>query len=355
MLATLLDRRPAVGPLVRALLVLLLVGAGAAAAAPAHADDTVGIAGAPSDGTDPDGRSRFSYQVQPGQQVTDAYLVRNTGTTDQSVEVVATDAYNTEDGAFALLATDEPPKDAGGWVTLDGGQKSLTIALAAGAQQVVPFTIAVPADARPGDHPAGLVVSASAIEGQVKVERRVATRLYVRVAGELQPALTISSISASQPAGTNPLTGPATVTVTVTNTGNVALGAKVVAGAKTWFGLTAARAVHDEIPELLPGATRSVTFDVPGVGRSGLLRPYVDLQPVVDADALDPGALAPVHRDTTVVAVPWILLGLVALAVGGWFGLRAKRRRDARLAQEWIAYTQEEARRAAAGTPDLAR
>ncbi len=355
MLASFLDRRQAVGPLARALLVMLLVGAGVAAAAPAYADDTVGIAGAPSDGTDPDGRSRFSYQVQPGQQVTDAYLVRNTGTTDQSVEVVATDAYNTDDGAFALLATDEVPKDAGGWVTLDGDQKRLTIVLAAGAQQIVPFTVAVPADARPGDHPAGLVVSASAVDGQVKVERRVATRLYIRVAGELQPALSISSISASQPAGSNPLTGPTRITITVTNTGNVALGAAVVAGANTWFGMSAAQAVRDEVPELLPGATRAVTFDVPGVGRSGLLRPYVDLQPTVADDALDPGALAPVHRDTTVVAVPWILLALVALAVGAWFGLRAKRRRDARLAQEWIAYTQEEARRAAAAAPGLAR
>lgn len=349
MLVPLLDRRHAHGPVLRAVLALLvLVAAGLAVAAPARADDTVGIAGAPSNGTDPDGRSRYSYQVQPGQQVADFYLVRNTGTTDQSVELVATDAYNTDDGAFALLATDEEPKDAGAWVTLQDGQKRLTVPLAPGAQQVVPFTVTVPADARPGDHAAGLVVSASAVEGQVKVERRVATRMYVRVAGELQPVLTVASITASAPAGANPLTGPSTVTVTVHNTGNVALGATLAAGATTWFGVSAARAVHEEVPEILPGATRVVTLSVPGVGRSGLLRPYVDLQPNVDPAALDPGPLAPVHRDTTVVAVPWMLLGILALAVGGWFALRARRRRETRRAQEWIAFTQEEARRAAA-------
>lgn len=348
MLAPLPDRRSALGPLLRAALVLLLVAAGLAAALPAHAADTVGIAGAPSNGKDPDGRSRFSYQVKPGQQVKDAYLVRNTGTTNQTVVLVATDAYNTDDGAFALLATEEKPKNAGSWVTLDGGKKSMTIPLAAGAQKIVPFTVAVPADAVPGDHAAGLVVSASAVEGQVKVERRVATRLYVRVEGKLQPALTVASISASQLAGTNPLTGPSTITVTVHNTGNVALGAAVQAGATTWLGKSVARAVHLTVPEILPGATRVVTVTVPGVARSGLVRPYVELQPTVDTDALDPGPLAAVHRDTTVVAVPWLLLGIIALAVGGWFALRAKRRRDARLAREWIEYTQDEARRAAA-------
>src|SRR4051794_20169077 len=103
MLDALLGRRYALGHLLRAVLVLLVVGAGLTLATPARAEDTVGIAGAPSNGTDPDGRSRFSYQVQPGQQVADAYLVRNTGTTDQSVTLMATDAYNTDDGAFALL------------------------------------------------------------------------------------------------------------------------------------------------------------------------------------------------------------------------------------------------------------
>ncbi|MFB2598270.1 hypothetical protein ACEXQE_10790 [Herbiconiux sp. P17] len=316
-------------------------------AASAHADDTDGISGAPSTDTSADGRSRFSYQASPGQQLTDNYIVRNTGTTPKVMKVFATDAYNTEDGSYGLLDTGVVPTDAGTWVTFDGGATQLDIPLDPGASQVVPFTLNVPADAAPGDHAAGIVISVTGAEGQILVDRRVATRVYVRVPGDLQPALTISSIAADYQGEFNPLDGKTTITFTVQNTGNVALGANMLAGVNTYFGISAAGQVRQELSEMLPGSTRTITMTVPGTGQWGYLNPYVAMQPTVDKDALDPGPLPTVNRDTITFAVPWLILLLLVIAAAVFLVLRIRRARDEKTARDWIAYTEAEARRKA--------
>lgn len=326
-------------PLVAALLV------GPAAAVRAD-DSTVGIAGAPANDAGPDGRSRFSYQAQPGQTVTDKFVVRNTGSTEQTVTVLGSDAYNTNDGAFALLETADKPKDTGSWVRF-AGQPSVQLKLAPAAQQVVTFTVAVPAAATPGDHAGGVVVSAQATQGQVTVDRRVATRLYVRVAGPLQPAITVSSIAASQVQDWNPFTGRVDVTVTVQNTGNVALGADVAANVTSWFGRAAAPTAREQLPEMLPGSTREVTFHVPAVARWGYLKPVVTLTPKASTDAANVSGISTVTRDTSLVSVPWLLLAAVVLVAGFVLLVRWRRARLTKRAEDWVEYTRAEARREA--------
>lgn len=345
--ASALRRRSAAGLLAALVAALVAVPAGAA-----RADDpTIGIAGGPANASGPDGRDRFSYPtMDPGQTVTDAFVVRNTGSTDQTVTVFGADAYTTNDGAFALLATGDRSKDAGTWVTFDG-KPSVQVTLAPAAQQILPFTVTVPADATPGDHAAGVVVSAQSVEGGVKVDRRVATRLYVRVSGPLQPALTIGSISARQDFDWNPLSGPVDITVTVRNSGNVALAADVDASVEGWFGTAAAAPQREELSEMLPGATREVTFRVPSASRWGYLKPVVRLQPKPSTDAGAVGEVREVSRDTTIISPPWLLLGALVLVVGLVLGVRWRRRWLTRQAHEWAEYTKaqalEEARAAA--------
>ena len=344
------------GRIIAALLVALVLSAGfttLAAAAPARADDTDGISGAPSTETEADGRSRFTYQAAPGQQLTDNYVVRNTGTTPQTMKVFATDAYNTDDGSYGLLDTDAPAVDAGSWVSFADGAKSLEIPLDPGATQVVPFAVDVPGDAAPGDHAAGIVISVTSAEGQILVDRRVATRLYVRVPGDLQPQLTISSIAADYQGQLNPFDGQTTITFTVKNAGNVALGANMVAGVTTYFGIGAGGQARDELGEMLPGSTRTITMTVPGTPQLGYLSPYVQLQPTVSEDALDPGPLAQVNRETVTFAIPWLLLVALAIVAAIVLFLRIRRIRDEKTARDWIAYTEAEARRKArdAGEP----
>lgn len=316
--------------------------------AAASADDQIGLTGAPADTTGAtDGRTRFSYEAAPGQQISDQYRVANTGTVAQDVTVFASDAYNDPDGNYGLLATSGDPQDVGRWVAFSDGATRVQLTLQPGEERSIPFTLTVPADAGPGDHAGGIGLSAVTTEGQVKVDRRIASRLYVRVPGELQPILQITGMSAQYHAELNPFAGSTTVSYTVTNPGNVALSATAVTGVRTWFGIPAGAYVHGEVSELLPGASRTLEVVVPGIGQWGYLNPHVALQPVADDPTFTPVAASQTQRDTVLFAVPWVILGAVVVVLVFLLWRRWARRRDDKRAAEWIAFTQEEARRAA--------
>ena len=313
----------------------------------ARADDTDGISGAPSDGVDTDDRSRFSYQVAPGQVLNDFYWVKNTGTTDTTMTVFATDAYNADDGAYGLLDTDMTPVDAGSWVAFAGGATRVDVPLAPGASQVIPFTLTVPADASPGDHPAGILISVRSLEGEIRVDRRIGTRLYVRVPGDLQPQMTISSLKASYEGQLNPLNGRTTLTFTIDNTGNIALSGRLLLGAKTFFGIPVGELVRQNLDEILPGNSRTISVSIPGVPQVGYLNPSVQLAPTVDEGAMDAGQIPQASRDTVILATPWWLIILLALVLLVAAVLRIRRARDERAARDFLAYVDSEARRTA--------
>ncbi len=311
-------------------------------ASTAAADDTVGIGIAPA-GTNgkPDGRSRFTYKVDPGQTITDQVRVTNAGTTPLVVTVFAADAYNSENGDFSLRATDEKRTGASTWVKFDGKQQ-LKLTLKRGESRTVPFTVTVPANATPGDHPAGVLAAATS-SGQLKVDRRIANRMYVRVSGDLQPLLTISSFSGTYHSGLNPLDGSITVAATITNSGNVALEGSSTLSTSTWFGINVGQTVRVEQPEILPGNTATVTYEVPGVPQVGYGMVRMLVQGGISGDAPDPGPLPVIQRDAFVIAIPWLLLVAIVAGAGVWFGLRWRRKRQEQYAAEWMSQAEADA------------
>lgn len=332
-----------------ALALALLSGPSLVASSAAHAEEGVdAIAAGPATATGPDPtRSRFSYQLDPGQQVTDEFLVSNPGTTQQAITIYATDAFTDDEGTYSLLDTGEPAQDVGRWVQFGGGQTSLSLILQPGEQQILPFTMAVPADARPGDHAGGLVVSAVTPGAEVSVDRRVATRLYARVKGELQAALTITSITASYAPELNPFAGRTTISYTITNGGNVSLGADVVSRVRGLFGIPIGELDSADLPEMLPGDTRTVTAEVDGVGQWLYLTPEVDLAATVDEDALDAGPLPTAARETVIFVVPWGLIAALVIAAIVWLVVRWNRSRNDKRAKAWLEYNEAEAQRKA--------
>lgn len=337
----------------RAFVVALIAGlafAGVIAGNPAVAlaDDTVGVSGVPAgaDGS-ADGRTRFSYSVDPGQQIADTYLVRNAGTTVQAFTILGTDAFNDDAGEFALLDTASEPVGAGGWVHFENGTNRVQFELQPGESRAVPFTVGIPAEATPGDHAAGIVASVVMPGEQVNVDRRIGTRMYLRVSGDIQAGLSIAGLSASYVGEWwNPFTGAVRVHYTIENTGNIALASNITVGARTWFGLPVGGEQGDGIPELLPGSTRTFETDLSGIASWGYLNPWVMLNPFVEGD--DETKRMPVpatSRDTILIAPPWILLLVVLLVVGLIVFRRWRRKVDAKRAAEWIAYTEAEARR----------
>ena len=319
-------------------------------AVPAQADDSVGIAIAPVNAKGKtEGRSRFSYQVDPGQTVTDYVRVSNAGSQTLTVTVFAADAYNDESGNFALRDSDQKATGAGAWTTF-AGKRRLQLTLTRGQSRVVPFTVAVPRDATPGDHVAGVLAAATS-SGQIKVERRIADRMYVRVSGQLQPILTLGNMSATRLGGWNPLDGSVLVNASLANTGNVALTGVVTLTGSTWFGLGVGRLVRQDLAEVLPGNSVPVSFELQGVPAVGYLIASMLLQSGISGDAPDPGPLPVIRRDAFVLAVPWLLVGLIVLGAGGWLLVR---RAAGRRAAEWAAYHQAEAGRPAADVAQAA-
>ena len=325
-------------------------------AAPASAaEDAVGISLRPADESGAfDGRSNFRYAVDPGQSVADFAAVVNTGTETQTFTLIGTDAFNNETGDFALLPSGDQPTGLGRWVAFENGASRMEVTLGPGEGRLVPFTLTLPADASPGDQAGGIVASV-VTGGQVQLDRRVAIRVYARVSGDLQPRLSISGMDVSYDGDWwNLLSGTVTVRYTVSNPGNVALAANVNGGVKTWFGAALATPPGGGIQEILPGNSASYEFSAPGIAQWGYLNPYLQLTPFVDSDDVSSYVTAaPVSRDAFLLAMPWLVVIVLALGVLAVFGVRARRRRDAARAQAWIEYTQNEARLAAQREAEL--
>jgi hypothetical protein len=278
------------------------------------------------------GRSAFIYTLKPGQVFQDVVSVSNVSDVPLTFDLYATDAYNTKvDAAFALLDDGVPPVDAGSWVTLTTNQ----ITVQPNTRADIPFQVAVPQEATPGDHIAGIIAAADIPSPQVdqtgatvQVRRRVATRMYVRVEGPVQADLQITQLQVDeQSALFPPLTGSgqADITYEIRNTGNIRLTPTADLVVTGWFGRTIHRFEPHEIPELLPGGSVLVTESFTG------LPPLEHLTAELTVTATpEPGQPdLVVTGSASFWAVSWLfvlLLALIVLAVV-LVVLRARRRR----------------------------
>lgn len=302
------------GPLVlvvSALLALLPLSAHADSAAPITWSAT------PSDQDGPDGRVSLRHEVDPGGLVTDFIAITNESAVPATFSVLPGDGVIGTGGAFDVQ-TDELSA-AGGWVSLVGIDDD-ELALAAGETRVLPVTITVPADAAPGDHPAGIVVGLTSSEAGITVTHRVGVRLHLRVSGEVSTALTVEVTDSHYESSLNPFRpGVMRVTYEVTNTGNTRLAAATSVNAVGMFDLFPVALPAVEPVELLPAtsSTHTVEFEAwPTVRISGA----VEANPrVVGEDEVTLPAPAVAEFEAT--AVPWtiivvagvVLLGLVVL------------------------------------------
>lgn len=313
------------------------------AATLARAEETQSFSGAPAEGEkiDPN-RTNFTYGAQPGQVLEDSYIVLNDGTVPQDITIAATDAFNAEDGSFSLLDVNIPAVDVGTWVTFEG-LPSQVITLQPGATKVVPFRVSIPADARPGDHVGGVLATVSSVDGQVKLARRVATRLYVRVAGDLQTGLTVSGLSSRYQPSLNPFAGDLVLTYTVQNTGNVSLGSRTVASVSGLFGIPLSGKVEFMVPELLPGATHDVTTVVPGVWQWVWMNAKLSLVGVDTNETMTAGVMPTATREASTWAMPWGLFVLMIAAGFVYLYTRFSRKNNERRSQQWLEYTEAEA------------
>jgi hypothetical protein len=314
-------------------------------ASPALADEgTQSFSGAPSDGIKIDSnRTTFTYAASPGQALEDAYIVLNDGTVAQDITISATDAFNAEDGSFALFDTNMPAVDAGTWVSFEGAPNQV-LTLQPGETRVIPFVVTVPVDASPGDHAGGVLATVSSIDGQVKLERRVATRMNIRVSGDIEAGLTVSGLNATYQPSLNPFNGDLVLTFTVQNTGNVTLASRTTSTATGIFGIGLSGNASYTVPALLPGSTHVVTTAIPGVWQWIWMNAKMTLVGVDSNDTMNAGVMPTASREASTWAMPWGLFALLIAAGFVYVYIRFSRKNNELRSQQWLEYTQAEAR-----------
>lgn len=305
-----------------AVLGLSAVAAGAGAATPGTAKQGDGTAWsvrtvANKFGAD---RQNYSYTLNPGGSVKDALAIVNHGTVPLDLAVYSADGFTTTAGQLDLLTAGATSKNIGRWVTT--GKKAIRVA--PGATVQVPFTLALPANATPGDYLGGVVTSLTVPDTaqQVNVDRRLAIRIRLRVSGDLKPALSVEKMDLDYSGTANPLgKGSAKLTYTIRNTGNAILAARQSASVAGLFGWGTVRsgAIADT-PGLLPGDTWKVTVPFADVAPGLRLTGKVALTPLMTDASGTTAALKTVHASTHALTVPWalllVLVVLVALVAG---------------------------------------
>ncbi|MCI2419589.1 DUF916 domain-containing protein [Saccharopolyspora sp. K220] len=315
-----------------------LVAAGAGSVAAAQDDVPWEVRTAANEfGSD---RNNYSYTLDPGGQLADGLVVVNHGTTPLDLAVYTADAFTTDAGQLDLVRKDATSTGVGAWVHTDRDH----VTIQPGQSVEVPFTVALPDNATPGDHMGGIVTSLTRPgDGNAGTEQRVGIRIRLRVGGELKPNLSVEDPQVHYSGTPNPIgTGDATFTYTVHNTGNAILTARQTASISGPFGLWRVPAEQiDDSPPLLPGETWKVSVPVRAVTPALRLTGTVALVPLL-ADASGSIAPLPVIETTTHAWVnSWVLLLVIALCVVV-VALVARRRRQAKRSGETRAQGDDE-------------
>lgn len=313
-------------PAAALLAALLLVAVGSPPKAVADDAGGVGWSVKTADNEHGTGRANFTYDVEPGDVIDDTMVVANTGTVALPLSVFAADAFTTTSGNIDLVSTGSPSVDAGTWVTpaLD------TLTLAPGESADIRFTIVVPADAAPGDHPAGLVTSLVGDDPSqvLDVERRLGTRINLRVAGELVPAASVTIVSVDAVPSLNPFAATVLrLSYRVENTGNTRITGSETVAAHTVAGLLGTQQAQPQLPEILPRSSVEIVREIP-VTSLGWIGGTLTV--AAEGVGLGAGGIAPEAVDFGTVAIPWSLLAVVLIVAAATAAVLVRVRRSVR-------------------------
>jgi WxL Interacting Protein, peptidoglycan binding domain len=144
-------------------------------------------------------KSYFIVAASPGAVVKDRVRVVNAGKSAGTAFLYAVDATTGQTSGAVYRSRQAPKRDVGAWIDL--GRSKVT--LGAGASALVPFTIRVPATARPGDHLGGIVAENAALTDaksggalQITIRHLTIDAVEVQVPGHVSSGLAVTKVSA---------------------------------------------------------------------------------------------------------------------------------------------------------------
>ncbi|MGI6877554.1 COG1470 family protein [Microbacterium sp. gxy059] len=257
-------------------------------------------------------RTSFAYAVDAGEQVSDAVLVRNAGADELTLDVAAADALTDEIGRLEIA--DAEPDGAGAWIRPELDE----LTIAPGDTARLPFSVAVPDDAEPGEHAAALLTVLESSGDAVSADMRYATRVTVEVAGDLRASLRLADGGLAVETGFWPWDpASAEVAYTAQNAGNTRLSAAQLIRMQDVELISTAGSAADlhDLEEMLPAAEVTVRTQLDGLSSwSPFFRAAVAVSPVVPATA---SGTAPVVEQQT------LAIEALAIAPGWWMILAA--------------------------------
>ncbi len=144
----------------------------------------------------------FVFEAEPEQAFQSAVLIKNESDEPVYVLLYPADATTGVNGDLNFSNRSDALLGAGFWITIE--QPDLT--LAAGESQIVPFTVQMPATARPGNHRAGIMaesvsppvenaVATNAGEVNVKYVFRQGLNVRITVPGPTQTEFAITGVA----------------------------------------------------------------------------------------------------------------------------------------------------------------
>lgn len=149
-------------------------------------------------------RSYFVVAARPGQTVDDSVRVTNAGGAPGVAYLYPVDATTGRTSGAVYLDRAQPRRDVGAWVSLAKDRVDLD----AGGSAVVPFTIHVPASAKPGDHLGGIVAENAAMTGassggslQIRIRHLTVIAVEVQVPGAASTRVDVTGVASSVDGG----------------------------------------------------------------------------------------------------------------------------------------------------------
>lgn len=153
---------------------------------------------APGASTSP-GNDYFLIQAKPGETVQQEVAIRNESSSPITVQLVAVDARTGPVGGVSYNLPEEPRVKVGSWV----GLQNTEVTLSGGQSVTVPFSVAIPADAGPGDHLGGITAfipqtepaaAATGTGASIVVKTRRVVAVQVVLPGGRGPHLVIDGV-----------------------------------------------------------------------------------------------------------------------------------------------------------------
>lgn len=323
-----------------ALALALLLGGAAAA----HAVETPVVSGFSAQPVDDQGRSLdqtyFTLNVPAGGTAAGTIELTNENDRPLKIQVDPVDGLTGATSGAVYANRDDPRKETGRWLT----PAASSITVGPHARSELRFTVAVPADAEPGDHVGAIAFQTPASapsEGSFSVKQivRVAVAVQIRVSGPAKRAAELGGMAIEPVGGTQ----VPSVVVDLTNTGGL-LCRPTMTVALSQDGRRVGTTSRD-LDTILPGDTIPYPMPWPdpleagtyqadtrltGCGRPVETSADVVLEQDLRGTKAAPGP-ASLPEDDGVGGVPlWAVAGIAGAALLGGFLLARRRPRDRR-------------------------